>query len=87
MFFLIERFAGWTMSTDPATYAIFRNAVSSAANRQTFASNLVAFVNQYKLDGVDIDWEYPGEQVVSFPPQSVLLVEACLFPGYSGYPG
>ncbi|KAJ7494962.1 glycoside hydrolase superfamily [Mycena latifolia] len=57
------RFAGWTMSTDPATYAIFRNAVSSAANRQTFASNLVAFVKQYKLDGVDIDWEYPGEQV------------------------
>ncbi|KAJ7664540.1 glycoside hydrolase superfamily [Mycena polygramma] len=55
-------FAGWTMSTDPATYTIFRNAVSSAANRQTFASNLVTFVNQYGLDGVDIDWEYPGEQ-------------------------
>ena len=75
------------MSTDPATYTIFRNAVGSTANRQIFSSNLVAFVKQYNLDGVDIDWEYPGEQVVSFPPQSVLLVEAYLFPGYSGYPG
>ncbi|KAJ7087999.1 glycoside hydrolase superfamily [Mycena belliarum] len=59
----IKRIVSWTMSTDPSTYAIFRNAVS-AANRQTFASNLVAFVNQWNLDGVDIDWEYPGEQDV-----------------------
>ncbi|KAJ6559463.1 glycoside hydrolase superfamily [Mycena vulgaris] len=57
----LVKLTGWTMSTDPATYSIFRNAVS-AANRQTFASNLVAFVNQWGLDGVDIDWEYPGEQ-------------------------
>jgi GH18 family chitinase len=86
-FFLIElSFAGWTMSTDPATYTIFRNAVSSAANRQTFASNLVTFVKKYGLDGVDIDWEYPGEQVASFPLQPVLLVKTFLFPGYSGYP-
>ncbi|KAJ7307797.1 class V chitinase-like protein [Mycena albidolilacea] len=58
----IASFGGWTMSTDPATYTIFRNAVSTAANRQTFASNLVTFVKKYRLDGVDIDWEYPGEQ-------------------------
>ncbi|KAJ7890736.1 class V chitinase-like protein, partial [Mycena leptocephala] len=57
----ILSFAGWTMSTDPATYTIFRNAVSSTANRQTFASNLVTFVKKYGLDGVDIDWEYPGD--------------------------
>ncbi|KAF8194786.1 glycoside hydrolase superfamily [Mycena galopus ATCC 62051] len=39
----------WAMSTDPDTYTVFRDAVSSSANQQTFASNLVAF-------------EYPGEQ-------------------------
>ena len=44
------------MSTDPGTYSIFRDAVSSPANMQTFATNLVNFVNQYQLDGVDIDW-------------------------------
>ncbi|KAF8129376.1 glycoside hydrolase superfamily [Mycena galopus ATCC 62051] len=67
----ILSFAGWTMSTDTATYTIFRNAVSSAANRQTFASNLVTFVKKYGLDGVDIDWEYPGEQdIPGIPPDS-----------------
>ncbi|KAF7337318.1 Glycoside hydrolase family 18 protein [Mycena sanguinolenta] len=58
----IASFGGWAMSTDPNTYSIFRDAVGSSANQKTFASNLVAFVNQYKLDGIDIDWEYPGEQ-------------------------
>ena len=28
-------------------------------SRSAFVQNLVAFVNQYQLDGVDIDWEYP----------------------------
>ena len=27
----------------------------------TFVNNVVAFVNQFCLDGVDIDWEYPGK--------------------------
>ncbi|KAJ6448445.1 glycoside hydrolase superfamily [Mycena sanguinolenta] len=58
----IASFGGWAMSTDADTYDIFRDAVSTSANQKTFASNLVAFVNQYKLDGIDIDWEYPGEQ-------------------------
>ncbi|KAJ7162829.1 glycoside hydrolase superfamily [Mycena filopes] len=57
----IVSFGGWTMSTDPATYAIFRDAVSPT-NRKTFAAKLVAFVNEWGLDGIDIDWEYPGEQ-------------------------
>ncbi|KAJ6450604.1 class V chitinase-like protein [Mycena sanguinolenta] len=58
----VASFVGWTMSTDPDTYTIFRNAVSTSANQQTFASKLVAFVKQFGLDGLDIDWEYPGEQ-------------------------
>ncbi|KAJ7132986.1 glycoside hydrolase superfamily [Mycena filopes] len=58
----VASFGGWAMSTDPATYTIFRNAVSSSANRQTFASNLATFVKKYGLDGIDIDWEYPGER-------------------------
>lgn len=35
-----------TLSADPAT-------------RAKFIRNLLAFVDEYQLDGVDIDWEYP----------------------------
>ncbi len=29
-------------------------------NRERFAANLVAFMNEHGLDGIDLDWEYPG---------------------------
>lgn len=45
---------GWTGSV------YFSSAVSSAANRQTFAKNIAAVYSTYDLDGIDIDWEYPG---------------------------
>lgn len=35
--------------------------MSTAQNRQKFASNILAAYNQYSLDGIDIDWEYPGQ--------------------------
>ncbi|KAJ5703414.1 glycoside hydrolase family 18 protein [Penicillium malachiteum] len=40
------------------SYPIFRDSVSDA-NRLTFAQSLVSTVNEYDLDGVDFDWEYP----------------------------
>lgn len=56
----IISFGGWDFSTSPDTYMIFREGVS-AANRDTFAKNVADFVTQNNLDGVDFDWEYPGE--------------------------
>jgi len=50
---------GWTYSQ------YFSAAASSAATRQTFCSTAVAMVQQYQLDGIDIDWEYPGRQGMS----------------------
>ena len=52
---------GWSFSTDPDTYTIFRDVVSSEASREALVSNLVNFLNKYDLDGVDWDWEYPNE--------------------------
>ncbi|EIT73813.1 chitinase [Aspergillus oryzae 100-8] len=50
---------GWDFSTSPDTYTIFREGVKSA-NRMTMAENIANFVEEHDLDGVDIDWEYPG---------------------------
>jgi GH18 family chitinase len=50
---------GWAFSTDPSTYMIFREGVTSA-NRETMATNIANFINDNDLDGVNIDWEYPG---------------------------
>ncbi|KAF7562274.1 hypothetical protein G7046_g1854 [Stylonectria norvegica] len=52
-------FGGWAESTDAATFQRYRNAIKPA-NQQKFASAVLAFVQKYKLDGVDFDWEYPG---------------------------
>lgn len=51
----IMSFGGWSFSTDPSTYTIFRDSVSSVANMEVLIGNLVAFVNEWDLDG--IDWE------------------------------
>ncbi|KAK4705493.1 chitinase, partial [Phenoliferia sp. Uapishka_3] len=45
---------GWTDSE------YFSGAVSTSANRAKFVKNLVAMANTYGVDGIDIDWEYPG---------------------------
>lgn len=55
----IISFGGWDFSTGPNTYHIFRDGVTDA-NRNTLARNIAQFVLDNNLDGVDIDWEYPG---------------------------
>ncbi|KAL1661465.1 glycoside hydrolase family 18 protein [Schizophyllum commune] len=45
---------GWTGSK------YFSPAVASDSSRQIFVDNIALAFDQYKLDGIDIDWEYPG---------------------------
>lgn len=52
-------FGGWTASTSPSSYYIFREGVKSG-NREVLAQNLAKFINDNDLDGIDLDWEYPG---------------------------
>lgn len=59
----IISFGGWGFSTSADTYDLIRQAMSDD-NRDTFVANLVAFVDETGVDGIDFDWEYPG---VSFP--------------------
>ncbi|KAJ7099549.1 glycoside hydrolase family 18 protein [Mycena belliarum] len=46
---------GWGGST------WFHQAAGTAASRATFVSALSSAVSTFGLDGIDIDWEYPGE--------------------------
>ncbi|CAN9331814.1 unnamed protein product [Alternaria alternata] len=63
----IVSLGGWAFSADAPTYTIFRQAVSQA-NRATFADNVVAFINEHGLDGIDFDWEYPGAHDITPVP-------------------
>jgi chitinase len=41
-------------------YRYFSPAVATNASRAEFAGNILQLYYQYNLDGIDIDWEYPG---------------------------
>jgi chitinase len=45
---------GWTWS------GAFSDAALTKESRETFIQSAAAFVTKYNLDGLDIDWEYPG---------------------------
>lgn len=64
----MESIGGWSFSTDIGTYAIFRDAVSTETNRATLISNVVTFLDEYDLDGVNWDWEYPDEPDIAGIP-------------------
>lgn len=66
----IISFGGWEFSTGPDTYTIFRDGVRGG-NRHKLSQNIANFVNAHGLDGVDIDWEYPGAtDIPGTPPAS-----------------
>ncbi len=46
---------GWNDGNDSA----FEMLAQTSTGRTNFVNNIMAFVNQYNLDGVDMDWEYP----------------------------
>jgi len=47
---------GWTGSR------FFSTAVATAENRTQFVDTVLNFADQYQLDGLDFDWEYPNHQ-------------------------
>lgn len=38
----------------------FHSIVASAGYRTNFVNSMISFTDQYDLDGVDVDWEYPA---------------------------
>lgn len=54
----IVSFGGWAYSTENPGASILRDAILN--NRFVFARNLADFAFDEGIDGIDIDWEYPG---------------------------
>ncbi|XP_046656308.1 probable chitinase 10 [Daphnia pulicaria] len=49
---------GWNDSNDGT--GKYSKLVSSTANINTFVTSAVTFLQQFKFDGLDLDWEYPS---------------------------
>lgn len=49
----------------------FSNAALTPSSRQTFVTSVMSAISKYKLDGIDLDWEYPtstaGGQITGRP--------------------
>lgn len=39
----------------------FDQVVASDGKRKKFVENVLKFLHKWKFDGIDIQWEYPGE--------------------------
>ncbi|KAE9397139.1 glycoside hydrolase [Gymnopus androsaceus JB14] len=53
---VILSIGGWDDS------AYFSSAVSTSSNRTSFVQQVIELFQNYKLDGFDFDWEYPGQE-------------------------
>ena len=45
----------------------FSEMARTPGNRKQFVESVVKFIKEYKLDGLDIDWEYPGMTGIGNP--------------------
>ncbi|CBF89323.1 hypothetical protein AN0517.2 [Aspergillus nidulans FGSC A4] len=59
---------GWAFSDAP-TQHLWTQMARSHENRQTFINSVVKYLQDYHLDGIDIDWEYPSASDRGGAPQ------------------
>ncbi|ERL64782.1 glycoside hydrolase family 18 protein [Schleiferilactobacillus shenzhenensis] len=48
----------------------FSDAVATKESRHTVIANLVSYMKRYNFDGIDIDWEYPGDSSAGIKSRS-----------------
>ncbi|TEB21663.1 glycoside hydrolase [Coprinellus micaceus] len=60
---------GWAFSMDDPTKTVFTQMISTSASRTTFINSVKDFMSTYRLDGVDIDLEYPAASERAAPAE------------------
>ncbi|GIJ91456.1 hypothetical protein Asppvi_010422 [Aspergillus pseudoviridinutans] len=51
---------GWSYNDPGPTRTTFSDLAASDDAQKKFFKSLISFLSTYNLDGVDLDWEYPG---------------------------
>ncbi|KAL4419580.1 hypothetical protein ABPG77_003606, partial [Micractinium sp. CCAP 211/92] len=59
---LLLAVGGWTMNLEDSPYRFrFSRAVATSASRAKFINSTMAWLDRFGFEGIDIDWEYPGD--------------------------
>ncbi len=64
---------GWDLGDGGGNDGRFNTLAASASSRNNFVNNVLSVINQYNLDGADIDWEFP-EPVNGAPDNNFTLL-------------
>lgn len=62
-------FGGWTFNDPGETETFFSSMMSKSASRKNFMDTAVALAKKFDLDGIEIDWEYPGHPLRGGKPE------------------
>ena len=72
---------GWSYQGKPLQ-PVFEEVASSDETRKLLIENICAFVDEYNLDGVELDWEHPNKNtIVNYEKLTVELSEALKLKG------
>ena len=55
---------GWSYQNQPLQ-PVFETVASSRENRKLLIDNICAITEEYDLDGVELDWEYPNKNSIA----------------------
>jgi chitinase len=55
----------------PYTYQLFSKMVADPSGRAQFINSAIAFAQKYGFDGIDLDWEYPGDSARGGTPNDL----------------
>ena len=58
---------GWDIGDGGGNDRRFETLAATAAGRTNFVNSVIRFIEQYNLDGADIDWEYPDPTASGAP--------------------